>query len=84
MLTPNSKLQVVNVIPFTYILQRIQLNKTDKIKSNSQWKNILKFQYRFKIHNTQLNRRLSTRNYFGLKVQFLYQNLQNIEIWKSF
>ena len=66
------------------ILQTIQFNKTDKIKSNSQWKNILKLQYRFKIHNTQLNRRLSTRNYFGLKVQFLYQNLQNIEIWKSF
>ena len=66
------------------ILQTIQLNKTDKIKSNSQWKNILKLQYRFKIHNIQLNRRLSTRNYFGLKVQFLYQNLQNIEIWKSF
>ena len=34
------------------------------------------FQDRFKIHNTQLNRRLFTRNYIGLKVQFFYQNLQ--------
>ena len=45
---------------------------------------ILKFQHRFKIHNTQLDRSLFTQNYFGLKVQFLYQNLQKflIEIFK--
>ena len=45
---------------------------------------ILKFRHSFKIHNTQLDRSLFTRNYFGLKVQFLYQNLQKflIEIFK--
>ena len=29
-----------------------------------------KFSNAFKIHNTQLNRRQLSRNYFGLKVQF--------------
>ena len=38
------------------------------IKGKEQ--NILKFQYRFKIHNTQLNRKKLAGNYFGLKVQF--------------
>ena len=32
---------------------------------------ILKFQYRFKIHNAQLNRRQFTRDYYGLKKQIL-------------
>ena len=36
-------------------LQRIQLNKTEIIKSQWQWQKILKFQYRSKIYNTELN-----------------------------
>ena len=31
---------------------------------------ILKFQYSFKIHNTELTEDELTRNYTGLKVQF--------------
>ena len=80
-LIPKSKSQVGNFIPFT--LLRIQLNKTEIIKSKWQWWKIVKFQYRFKIYNTRLNRRLFSQNYFGLKVQFLYQNLRNIEIFKN-
>ena len=30
--------------------------------------------------NSQLTRRLFTRNYFALDVQFLYQDIQNNEI----
>ena len=52
------------------------------IKSKWQWENILKFQYRFIVHNTQLNRRQST-HYYGLKIQFSYQNLENIEIFRN-
>ena len=63
--------------------QRIQFNKTEIIKNRSEWQKILKLQYRFIIHNTQLNRGLFTRNCFGVKLQFLYQNLQNIEICKK-
>ena len=51
-------------------LQIIQLNKTEIIKSKLQWEKISKYQYSFKIHSTQLNRRLFTQNYFGLKVKF--------------
>ena len=52
--------------------------------SKWQWRNILKFQYRFEIHNTELKKSLMTRNYFGLKVHFLCQNLQILvtEIFK--
>ena len=84
MLAPKTKLQVGNFISLPKILQIIPLNKTDTVKSKLKSKMILKFQHRFKIHSTQLNRRLFTRNYFGLKVQFLYQNLQIffIEIFK--
>ena len=42
---------------------------------NYYWQIILKFQYRFKIQNTELKRSPFTRNYFGRKVHFLYQNL---------
>ena len=38
------------------------------IKSKWQWEKILKFQYRFKVHNTQLNRRQSTRHCYDLKI----------------
>ena len=62
---------------YTYVLpknlQRIQLNKTEAIKSKWKWQKILKFQYRFKIQNIQLSRRLFTRNYFGLKVQYNFK-----------
>ena len=36
------------------------------------------------MHNNQLNRKLFTRNHFGLKVQIYYQNLQKFvtEIFK--
>ena len=51
------------------MLQRIQLNKTEIIKSKWQWLMALKFQYRCKMHNTQLNIKLFTQNYFGLKGQ---------------
>ena len=33
-----------------------------------------------KVLNAQFNITLLTRNYFGLKVQFHYQNLQNVSI----
>ena len=73
-------LQVGNLYILWKTLQKIELNKTEIIKSKWQWQKILKFPDRFEIHNIQLNRRLFTRNYFCLKVQFYYQNLQNIEI----
>ena len=82
-LIPKSKLQVGILYRLSKTLLRIQLNKTEIIKSKWQWWKIVKFQYRFKIYNTRLNSRLFSQNYFGLKVQFLYQNLRNIEIFKN-
>ena len=46
-------------------------------------KKVLKFQYRFKIRNTQLDRRQLAGNYFGLKVKFQNQDQQNVEIRKN-
>ena len=39
---------------------------------------MVKFQYRFKIHNTQLNRRLFTQNYFGQQ-KFISKSLKNCD-----
>ena len=36
-------------------LQRIKIEKIETIKNKSQWQKILKFQYRFKIRNTELS-----------------------------
>ena len=46
-------------------------------------KKVLKFQYRFKIRNTQLDRRQLAGNYFGLRVKFQNQDQQNVEIRKN-
>ena len=37
-------------IPWLKTLQRLQLNKTDIIKNNREWQNILMFQYSIKMH----------------------------------
>ena len=51
--------------------------KIDKIEYSKSWRirtyyisKKLVFSVPLKINNTRLNRRLSTQNYFGLKVQF--------------
>ena len=56
-LASNSKLQVSNfLLPFLpKALQRIHLNKTEIIKNKWQGQKILKFKYRFNMHNTELN-----------------------------
>ena len=53
------------------------------IKSKRQWEKSLKFQYRFKVNNTQLKRRQSTRHYYGLEIQCYYQNLQKIDVFTN-
>ena len=64
-----------NFIPFTLDFTKNSIEWIKKwIIGNNQeqvamTKN-LKFQYRYKIHNAQLNRSLFTRNYFGLKVPY--------------
>ena len=49
--------------------------KKKETKSKPPWQKTLKFQYRFKVHNTQINRRKFTRNYFGLKLIEIFKNL---------
>ena len=52
-------------------LQTIQLHKTEIIKLKWQWQKILKIQYRFKIHNTLLSRRIFTQKLFWPKSTIL-------------
>ena len=56
-------------------LNGVNHNLKKETKSKPQWQKILKFQYRFKVHNTQLNRRQFTRNYYGLKIIEILKNL---------
>ena len=78
-LTPKSKLQVGSFIPFTKTSVESNWNNLEQVTIVK----VVKFQYRLKIHNAQLNIRLFTQKVLGLKVQFLYENLQNIEIFKN-
>ena len=59
------------------------LKKIEIIKTKRQWQNILKFQYSFKIRNTQLNKRQVTRNYFGnLNIKICKNLWKKFEIFK--
>ena len=66
------------------LLTPVQKNNQEQMTMRKEFEvNI----YRFKVHNTQLKRRQSTRHY-GPEIQFYYQNLQNIDIftnlWRRF